>query len=84
MDMDKSEKFFDKVSRRSKRPLKELSQTSLKTIEATIKYLGSEDAVLDFGCGPGTLTVRLAERVASVRAIDISAGMIDVAKLEAD
>ena len=84
MDMDKSEKFFDNVSRRSKRPLKELSQTSLKTIEATIKYLGSEDAVLDFGCGPGTLTVRLAERVASVRAIDISAGMIDVAKLEAD
>ena len=50
--MDKSEKFFDKVSRRSKRPLKELGQTSLKTIEFTIKYLGAEDTVLDFGYAP--------------------------------
>jgi 2-polyprenyl-3-methyl-5-hydroxy-6-metoxy-1,4-benzoquinol methylase len=83
-DMDKSEKFFDMVSRRSRRPLKELCQTSLKTIEATKRYLESEDAVLDVGCGPGSLTTKIAERVASLRAIDISAGMIAVAKLEAD
>lgn len=83
-EMDKSEKFWDRVSSWSKRPLKELGQTSLKTVEATQKYLNSEDVVLDYGCGPGSLTTRIAERVASVHAIDISAGMIDVANLEAD
>ena len=34
-------------------------------------------SVLDVGCGTGTLAVPLAPRVASVTAIDFSAGMID-------
>ena len=84
--MDRSERFWNRESRRSKSKGKpqELGRVSLKTVEATQKYLQREDVVLDFGCGPGTLTTRIAERVASVHAIDMSTGMIDVAKWEAD
>lgn len=42
-----------------------------------------ESTVLDIGCGPGTLALPLAERVASVTAIDFAAGMIAVLKTEA-
>ena len=44
------------------------------------------DAVLDIGCGPGILAVRAAEQVApggSVTGVDISEGMLDVAREKA-
>lgn len=36
-----------------------------------------QNTVLDVGCGPGTLTLPLARRAASVTAIDYAAGMLD-------
>jgi len=82
--MIRSEKFWNRVSRRSMGKRQGLGQVSLKIVEATQKHLGREAVVLDFGCGPGSLTTRIAERVASVHGIDTSAGMIEVATWEAD
>lgn len=38
------------------------------------------DRVLDLGCGTGALTLRAARRGAKVRAIDVDAGMLEVAR----
>jgi predicted TPR repeat methyltransferase len=40
--------------------------------------------VLDIGCGPGTLTIPLAEKVGSVTALDISSEMLNHLKINAD
>jgi len=83
--MNNSEKFWDKVSNLFDRPEKKIDQasTSFKTIEATKKMLASNDVVLDFGCGPGTITNEIAESVKTIHAIDISSGMIAVAERKA-
>jgi 2-polyprenyl-3-methyl-5-hydroxy-6-metoxy-1,4-benzoquinol methylase len=80
--MNKSEKFWDKVSNLFNSSEKKIKQnsTSFKTIEATKKMLDSSDVVLDYGCGPGTITIEIAESVKTMHAIDISSGMIEVAK----
>ena len=83
--MNNSEKFWDKVSNLFDRPEKKINQTStsFKTIEATKRLLDSNDVVLDYGCGPGTITNEIAESVKTIHAIDISSGMIAVAKRKA-
>jgi 2-polyprenyl-3-methyl-5-hydroxy-6-metoxy-1,4-benzoquinol methylase len=75
----KSEKFFDRVSKKMDKPIK-LKQTALKTIESTKKFLKDDYVVLDFGCGPGTITNEIAGNVKMIHAIDLSSGMIEVAK----
>ncbi len=42
----------------------------------TRKYLKPADAVLDFVCGTGLVTVQLADSAASILGIDISPGML--------
>jgi SAM-dependent methyltransferase len=50
-----------------------------------LPFLNSGMSVLDIGCGPGTITVDLAERVApgTVTAVDQSADVLDVAAAQA-
>ncbi|MCW4034601.1 MAG: class I SAM-dependent methyltransferase [Candidatus Bathyarchaeota archaeon] len=43
----------------------------------------SNDTVLDVGCGPGRLTIPLAKVTKSVTAVDLSPGMLEVAKRRA-
>lgn len=81
--MNKSEKFFDRVSNRSKKPFKKMEQTYSKTIENTKKQLDYKDIVLDYGCGTGAICNEVAGDVKAVHAMDITAGMIVVAKTEA-
>lgn len=50
------------------------------TVALTRRYLKPTDAVLDFACGTGLVTVQLADKAASIRAIDISPGMIEQAR----
>ena len=48
-----------------------------------LPYLEPGQRLLDVGCGPGTLTLDLAARVASVTALEQSADALDLARAEA-
>ncbi|MGE7471437.1 class I SAM-dependent methyltransferase [Bosea sp. NPDC003192] len=50
-----------------------------RTLERTRALLKPDGAVLELGCGTGTTALRLASRVESYLATDISAGMIAIA-----
>lgn len=82
--MSKSEKFWDSVAKKSGKRFAKLSQTAWKTVESIRAYLSQDDVVLDFGCGPGTITQEIASRVQAVEAMDLSSGMIDVATRKAE
>ena len=47
-----------------------------RTAENSLKYLRSDDKVLEFACGTGIVTAAVAPHVASIRAIDISDEMV--------
>ena len=79
--MNKSEKFFDKVSIKSK---PEPNQTASQVIKSSKEFLEKDNSLLDFGCGSGAITNKLAEVVKSIDAIDISSGMLEFAKKEAE
>lgn len=51
-----------------------------RTAEDTLKYLNSDDKVLEFACGTGIVTALVAPHVHSIRAIDISDEMVFRAK----
>ncbi len=78
--MTKSEKFWNRIASKE---IKSLGATSQKTIEATIPYLKPTDKVLDFGCGEGTITYRIAEYVGAIHGIDFSSAMIEAAQTNA-
>jgi 2-polyprenyl-3-methyl-5-hydroxy-6-metoxy-1,4-benzoquinol methylase len=79
--MNKSEKFFDKVSSKSK---PEPNQTASKIIESSKEFLEKGNYVLDFGCGSGAITNKLSKVAKSIDAIDISSGMLEFAKKQAE
>ena len=79
--MNKSEKFFDKVSSKSK---PEPTQTASKIIESSKEFLEKGNYVLDFGCGSGAITNKLSKVAKSIDAIDISSGMLEFAKKQAE
>ena len=47
-----------------------------------LPHLSAGDALLDVGCGPGTLTADLASRVASVLALEQTESALDLARAE--
>ena len=51
-----------------------------RTAECSLRYLKPTDRVLEFACGTGVMTFRLAPHVESIRAIDISDEMVAHAK----
>lgn len=59
------------------------AETYDQTAERSLKYLKPSDRVLEFACGTGLITLRLAPRVAYIRGIDISPGMADIAQKKA-
>jgi 2-polyprenyl-3-methyl-5-hydroxy-6-metoxy-1,4-benzoquinol methylase len=79
--MNKSEKFFDKASGKSK---PQPNQTASRIIESSKEFLEKDNYVLDFGCGSGAITNKLARVVKAIDAIDISSGMLEFAEKQAE
>ena len=78
--MNLSEKFWDKVSSKSK---PEPNKIASKVIESSKEFLEKDKYILDFGCGSGAITNKLAKEVKAIEAIDISSGMLEFAQNQA-
>ena len=69
--MNKTEKFWDKVSNKFDKRSKKLDQTEIKTLENTKKYLNVSDIVLDYGCATGAMAIEIKDKVKKIKVIDI-------------
>ncbi len=78
--MNKSEKFWDRISKYYDKGAKDKAYK--KTLEITKKHLKSSDIVLDYACATGLFSIELAGNVKEIHGIDISSKMIDIAKEE--
>lgn len=81
--MSKSEKFWDQSASNYDNTEKKFEFIHSRSRENTKKYLKDTDVVLDYGCGTGTTACEISSFVKRVRAIDISTGMIEIAKVKA-
>jgi len=78
--MSKSEKFWDQSASNYDNTEGKFEFIHSRSRENTKRYLKDTDIVLDYGCGTGTTACEISGLVKSVRAIDISTGMIEIAK----
>ncbi len=78
--MRKSEKFWDQSASNYDNTEEKFEFIHSRSRENTKRYLKDTDIVLDYGCGTGTTACEISGLVKSVRAIDISTGMIEIAK----
>jgi SAM-dependent methyltransferase len=75
--------FWDKLAERyAKQPIANLASYERK-LEVTKSRLSPTDAILDIGCGTGSLALELAPHVAAVHALDFSGEMIKIGKSKA-
>ena len=82
--INKSERFWDIVSRRFSKSNRTMRSPALITIrQNAYKYFTPTDKILDVGCGPGDLTFEIARKTQEVYATDISKGMNETAKNKA-
>jgi 2-polyprenyl-3-methyl-5-hydroxy-6-metoxy-1,4-benzoquinol methylase len=78
--MRKSEKFWDQSASNYDNTEEKFEFIHCRSRKNTKRYLKDTDIVLDYGCGTGTTACEISGLVRSVRAIDISTGMIEIAK----
>ena len=78
--MNKTEKFWDKVSNKFDKQSQKNDQTEIRSLEITKQHLNVSDIVLDYGCATGTMAIEIADKVKKIHGIDISRKMIDAAK----
>ena len=76
----KAEWLWDKLANNFAKQDKKIQLTDNKDFVSTLKYLNINDMVLDYGCGSGTVSNAIADKVNEIQAIDISSKMIEVAK----
>jgi len=81
--MHKSEKFWDRLAHNYDKPSTDSNQSHNKTVEKIIKYIESNDIVLDYGCATGSIAIEIANNVKKIYGIDISSKMIQAAKSKA-
>ena len=81
--MTKEQEFWDKRAKDYGKQTQHIPQYN-EAITRTKKLLNTEDILLDYGCGPGLLTVQLSENVKRIHAIDFSSKMIEVAQYNAE
>ena len=81
--MNKSKEFWDRASKSYDKTEERFEYIHSKSRENTKKYLNGSNIVLDYGCGTGTTSCEIANRVKEIHAIDISSKMIEIAKRKA-
>ena len=82
--MSNSTKFWDKIAEKySKQPIAD-EESYQKKLKVTQEYFNPEMELLEFGCGTGSTAIIHAPYVKHIRAIDISAKMIEIAKGKAE
>ncbi len=78
--MSPSARFWDRIADRySRRPIAD-EDAYRRKLEITRGYLRPDMEVLELGCGTGGTAISHAPHVRHVRAIDISAKMLDIAR----
>jgi 2-polyprenyl-3-methyl-5-hydroxy-6-metoxy-1,4-benzoquinol methylase len=78
--MNKTEKFWNRLSKNYDKPDEINKVSEYTSIEYIKKYLKNSDIVLDLGCATGTIASSIADRVKEMHGIDISYKMIQIAK----
>lgn len=82
--METSPGFWDKIAvKYSKRPIAD-EESYEKKLEKSQSYFRPDMELLEFGCGTGGTAIVHAPFVARIRAIDASAGMIEIARKKAE
>ncbi|MDR2918563.1 MAG: class I SAM-dependent methyltransferase [Tannerella sp.] len=77
---EKSYKFWDRVSGWSKAE-SAANSTLVKCLNNKFGiHIMPNDTVLDFGCGTGTITLRIAQNAKKVYGVDVSGGMLERAQ----
>lgn len=82
--MNKVENFWDGASHNYDNTEKRFEYIHHQSREKARKFLRSNDRVLDYGCGTGTTSCELSDRVNTIQGIDISAKMIELSKEKAE
>lgn len=76
-------KFWDGIAEKYARsPIKDMASYEY-TLERTRAYLGPDATVLELGCGTGSTALLLANSARRIVASDISGGMLDVGRRNA-
>ncbi len=71
--------FWDKIAPKyAQDPIKDMAAYEY-TLERTKSYLGSDDRVLELGCGTGSTSLLIAPDVRQIIGTDISPAMVDIA-----
>ena len=82
--MKREARFWDRIAARyAKSPVSDEAAYQ-KKLSATREYFRPDMRVLEFGCGTGSTALAHAPYVAHVRATDISANMIEIARGKAE
>jgi SAM-dependent methyltransferase len=83
-EMDRSAKFWDRIAERyARRPVAN-EAAYRKKLDITRGYLRSDMEVLELGCGTGSTAIMHAPHVEHIRAVDISSGMLAIARRKAE
>ncbi len=76
---DRTTRFWDRIARRyARKPVPDEAVYQRK-LEITRRYLRPDSEVLELGCGTGSTAIAHAPYVKHIRAIDFSAGMLEIA-----
>lgn len=76
------ESFWDRRAKKFNEKAQE-DDSYTRVVGVLAKYLQEDDTVLDYACGTGVVSFKIAADVKEVHGIDTSAGMIDLAKAKA-
>ena len=81
--MDRLERFWDKQAGGYAKKENDIQITKNKDFITTLKYINTDDIVLDYGCGGGIVSISISDKVKEIHAIDVSVKMIETAKANA-